>query len=1077
MDYLYSKLNESVEEVRYFGAETNTAVVTVDNANNVISVEVKKLSPSMLDVQIPTDLDNYVLVQRVVNNGIVYTWTKINDLSTNIVQMINAETNRAETAESELEQKISSEASLREEADQLINSNISKLSNEMTSSDASLNSYITSVNESLSNSISSIEQQSGDLSYKVDVIDASINDLTYNFNNLQNSTESAINSISDRLDGIEGNTAENITNIENSIIEINSSIQALQEESEDLTKRVSDIESTNVNMLQLNGNGKIEANINSASGRTFNVDIVDISDANNNDRFTVTLKNNDSISGYGTDTDDKGNTKSHKIAEVSKWNVVEIGASDLPLNLSTSANKITVNDGASSNGHDLLDERDLAYVESLIESTKSNIIGDASANYDTLGKIEDALINESNRAQGVESSINSAIKEAINGVTAQINTEASNRLELQSNIESGNIVAGKALTSDNVSVSIGNHLISEIFMSDGTTVAKANLATYAQEDIYSQPITTTYLKITDAQANYLSTANASALYATKLELANTELNISAVDGKVESVSAQINTLSNSIDNINKGVVRTTGPQLIEGSLSLTKDTSGNFGELDVEGNVTIGGNLTVSGTTVTSTAENLNVKNQMIITNADGDTIVGFSGLGIKTGTKSENLDEAYGIVYDSANNAVRLGIGTFDGENNFTFEANEGYPLAVRDYADNFSLNEVPVWTDDGKKFVASDVIINGAVISNVTKLNNLIVPEADDTIATVGQLETNVTSLDSKINTTDNKLTALNDGLLDGSVIVNRATNDALGNDINSTYETKTVVGAINSRLGEAEDNITELQSNDTEHTQQISNLQEADTQINNTIDGAIANLNNHISNTNNPHQVTKTQIGLSNVDNVRQYSASNPPPYGTLTFTGAVEDSFTANTSKTITIPTIAGNTPNITATATIDSNVGEPNVVVKKSGSRDEPILSFIFANLKGEPGEDAGFGDITANAVTLSAGEQATASVSNGGTNAEKTLSFMFGIPKGFDGARGENGYTYLPNVSDSGDLSWTVIQGSGSIPETVNIKGPKGDPISTTTASVPLANGTTADIFTNGVSGTLFIKIDDGELK
>ena len=35
-------------------------------------------------------------------------------------------------------------------------------------------------------------------------------------------------------------------------------------------------------------------------------------------------------------------------------------------------------------------------------------------------------------------------------------------------------------------------------------------------------------------------------------------------------------------------------------------------------------------------------------------------------------------------------------------------------------------------------------------------------------------------------------------------------------------------------------------------------------------------HIADTDNPHEVTKAQIGLSNVDNVRQYSSSNPPPY---------------------------------------------------------------------------------------------------------------------------------------------------------------------------------------------------------
>lgn len=38
----------------------------------------------------------------------------------------------------------------------------------------------------------------------------------------------------------------------------------------------------------------------------------------------------------------------------------------------------------------------------------------------------------------------------------------------------------------------------------------------------------------------------------------------------------------------------------------------------------------------------------------------------------------------------------------------------------------------------------------------------------------------------------------------------------------------------------------------------------------------LEQHILNHSNPHMVTKTQVGLSNVDNVKQYSVSNPPPY---------------------------------------------------------------------------------------------------------------------------------------------------------------------------------------------------------
>ena len=49
------------------------------------------------------------------------------------------------------------------------------------------------------------------------------------------------------------------------------------------------------------------------------------------------------------------------------------------------------------------------------------------------------------------------------------------------------------------------------------------------------------------------------------------------------------------------------------------------------------------------------------------------------------------------------------------------------------------------------------------------------------------------------------------------------------------------------------------------------------------AIGNLISHINNTLNPHNVTKAQVGLSNVANTLQYSASNPPPYPVISVDG--------------------------------------------------------------------------------------------------------------------------------------------------------------------------------------------------
>ena len=47
---------------------------------------------------------------------------------------------------------------------------------------------------------------------------------------------------------------------------------------------------------------------------------------------------------------------------------------------------------------------------------------------------------------------------------------------------------------------------------------------------------------------------------------------------------------------------------------------------------------------------------------------------------------------------------------------------------------------------------------------------------------------------------------------------------------------------------------------------------------------------------------------------------------------------------------------------------------------------------------------------------------------------------GNNGNNGNDGYTFTPSVDTSGNLSWTKTQGAGgSVPPTVNIKGPQGN--------------------------------------
>mgnify|MGYP007106418317 CR=1 FL=1 len=51
--------------------------------------------------------------------------------------------------------------------------------------------------------------------------------------------------------------------------------------------------------------------------------------------------------------------------------------------------------------------------------------------------------------------------------------------------------------------------------------------------------------------------------------------------------------------------------------------------------------------------------------------------------------------------------------------------------------------------------------------------------------------------------------------------------------------------------------------------------------------SSLQAHIDNKNNPHEVTKSQIGLDNVTNERQYSVNNPPPYPVTSVNGDTGD----------------------------------------------------------------------------------------------------------------------------------------------------------------------------------------------
>lgn len=136
----------------------------------------------------------------------------------------------------------------------------------------------------------------------------------------------------------------------------------------------------------------------------------------------------------------------------------------------------------------------------------------------------------------------------------------------------------------------------------------------------------------------------------------------------------------------------------EGITNLLKNDKLDKAGGTISGDVTITGDLTINGTQHINDTENLDVKNAMIYSNSDGATLATNGGIGIKT-----NSNDVYGIVYDPTSDSVKLGLGTSDTGGKFTFNENEGEPVAVRDDSSKLTNDHLLKWDSTNLKLIDS--------------------------------------------------------------------------------------------------------------------------------------------------------------------------------------------------------------------------------------------------------------------------------------------------------------------------------------------------------------------------------------
>lgn len=154
-----------------------------------------------------------------------------------------------------------------------------------------------------------------------------------------------------------------------------------------------------------------------------------------------------------------------------------------------------------------------------------------------------------------------------------------------------------------------------------------------------------------------------------------------------------------------------------------------------------------------------------------------------------------------------------------------------------------------------------------------------------------------------------------------------------------------------------------------------------------------------------------------------------------------------------------------TATVDANVGTPQVTAKAEGDLSDADITFEFKNLKGNPG--------TISAVTAAVDNTSVDTgdpgcvVELGGTPENRSFNLVFSHLVGKQGIQGPRGYYFTPSVAPSGELSWTNNGGLDN-PVTANIKGPKGDGGTVEITNILIDNGSseTATPSAEVISGT-----------
>lgn len=197
-------------------------------------------------------------------------------------------------------------------------------------------------------------------------------------------------------------------------------------------------------------------------------------------------------------------------------------------------------------------------------------------------------------------------------------------------------------------------------------------------------------------------------------------NVTELQTSVRGLRGEVSMIETDLEQVHTDLGEKANKDYVDTELGKKLDKTGGpingdllvGGELRVLDDTIIIGNLTVHGTTITEDAETIMSKANVIVTNSEGAPLTQLSGIGIRT-----NATLVYGIMYDPGDDTVKLGEGTLDANNEFTFNPGEGTAVATRADSTVWTNGHLSMWNAAEYRFVDSGIAANNVVTVNTAQ------------------------------------------------------------------------------------------------------------------------------------------------------------------------------------------------------------------------------------------------------------------------------------------------------------------------------------------------------------------------